>query len=108
MTIRNDEAPQSSRMVSPTKLTVDYFALGHISKFVVPGASRIESNSFEKQNLIDVAFKNPDGSIVLLALNSSDKAQKIEVNWTNKHIDYSLAAGALATFRWQPSPVRQE
>ncbi len=101
--IRNDEAPRSSSMASPTKLTVDYFALGHISKFVVPGAYRIESNSFEKDNLIDVAFKNPDGSVVLLALNGSDKAQKIEVNWTDKHFDYTLAAGTLATFRWQPS-----
>ena len=107
VTIRNDEAAQSSSMAAPTKLTVDYFALGHISKFVVPGAYRIESNTFEKDNVIDVAFKNPDGSVVLLALNSGDKAQKIEVNWENKHFDYTLAAGTLATLQWHASPVRQ-
>ncbi len=106
VTIRNDEAAQSSTMTSPTKLTVDYFALGHISKFVVPGAYRIESDSFEKDNLIDVAFKNPNGSVVLLALNSGDKAQTIEVNWDNKHFDYTLAAGTVATFQWHASPVQ--
>ncbi|MEY2413657.1 MAG: glucosylceramidase [Acidobacteriaceae bacterium] len=107
VTIRNDEAAQSSTMTSPTKLTVDYFALGHISKFVVPGAYRIESNSFEKDSLIDVAFKNLDGSIVLLALNSGDKAQKVEVDWDNEHFDYTLAAGTLVTFQWHGSPVPQ-
>ncbi len=47
--------------------TVDFTALGHASKFVQPGAFRIESNSFGQGSVEDVAFQNPDGSIVLLS-----------------------------------------
>jgi glucosylceramidase len=39
---------------------VEYYALGHASKFVVPGAYRIRSDSFGPGGVQTVAFKNPD------------------------------------------------
>ena len=47
---------------------VDYYTLGHISKFVDPGAQRIDSTSLDN-NIETVAFKNPDGSKVLVLAN---------------------------------------
>ena len=49
----------------PSKIepTVDYTALAHASKFVVPGAQRIESNTFGEGSLEDVAFRNPTKAI---------------------------------------------
>jgi len=35
--------------------------LSHAAKFVVPGAYRIDSNSFGPGVIEDVAFLNPDG-----------------------------------------------
>ena len=108
VTIRNDEAAKASTMASKTKITVDYVALGHISKFVSPGAYRVESNNFDRHNLIDVAFKNTDASFVMLALNSSDRQEEVAVGWAHKQFTYTLAAGALVTFRWNVVAARQK
>lgn len=87
---------------APAKVikTVDYFALGHASKYVLPGAYRIASNTFSKEGLENVAFQNPDGSVVLMALNNSSAPLSFSVNWSDKSFSYSLPAGAVATFRW--------
>src|SRR5262249_41274678 len=60
----------------------DFFQLGQLSKYVRPGAVRIESNNFVTYSysptreiatpgLDDVAFENPDRQRVLLAYNNS-------------------------------------
>ena len=89
---------------SATAMTVDYVALGHASKFVVPGAYRIDSNTFEHGSLEDVAFRNPDGSIVLLVLNGNNQPVPFNVEWKGKYFSSTLQGGAVATFRWSPRP----
>ncbi len=88
---------------SPAKVikTVDYYALGHASRFVRPGAYRIQSNSFAKNGLENVAFQNTDGSIALLALNSSTAPITFAVDCSGKSFSYTLPAGAVATFTWR-------
>jgi len=81
--------------------TVDFTALAHVSKFVRPGARRIESNTFGPGSLEDVAFKNPDGSQVLLVLNSASKPVTFNVGWKNKYAIYTLPGNAAATLTWQ-------
>jgi glucosylceramidase len=83
--------------------TVDFTALGHASKFVQPGALRIESNSFGQGSLEDVAFQNPDGSIVLLVLNGGGSIMKIDISWRGTYASATLGPGVVATFRWTPS-----
>jgi glucosylceramidase len=78
----------------------DYYALGQASKFVVPGASRIDSNSFGSKSIEDVAFKNPDGSRVLVVYNSRPTSKTFQVQWNNEAFSYTLPAGAAATFKW--------
>ena len=80
--------------------TSDYYALGQASKFVTPGASRIDLNSFGAGNLEDVAFKNTDGSKVLVTYNGGSSSKNIQVEWNNEAFSYTLAAGAAATFKW--------
>jgi glucosylceramidase len=89
--------------VSPPAITnnVEYYVLGHLAKFVVPGAYRIDSNSFGHGNIEDVAFQNPDGSIVVLVLNSGSNNTSFGVNWKGQFFTYSLPAGAVATFQWK-------
>jgi glucosylceramidase len=86
---------------STVSTTVDYVALGHASKFVVPGATRIESNS-GTSTLENVAFQNPDGSIVLIALNSGSAVLPFTLQWGKRALQYELAAGSGATFHWNP------
>lgn len=82
--------------------TVDYYILGHASKFVRSGAYRIASNTFGGSSIEDVAFKNPDGSIVVLALNNASSAQTFKILISGQSVSYTLPAGAVATFKWTP------
>ena len=89
--------------VSPSQVifNVEYYVLGHLGKFVVPGAHRINSNTFGAGSIEDVAFQNPDGSIVLLVLNSATSAGTFTVTSNSQSFNYTLPAGALATFEWK-------
>lgn len=80
---------------------VEYYVLGHAAKFVMPGAYRIDSNTFGAGSIEDVAFQNPDGSLALIVLNSGSTGS-FTVNWNNQIFNYNLPAGALATFTWKP------
>jgi O-glycosyl hydrolase len=79
---------------------VDYYALGQFSKFVVPGAVRIGSSSLADGSIENVAFRNPDGSKVLVAHNTTAAARTFRVQWGGRGFSYTLAAGAAATFTW--------
>ncbi|WP_281884626.1 carbohydrate-binding protein [Paenibacillus sp. YYML68] len=78
----------------------EYYAFAHASKFVVPGAVRIKSNTYGAGSIEDVAFKNPDGSKVLIVLNSSKESKLFKVRWGGQSFNYELPAGAVATFKW--------
>lgn len=79
---------------------VEYYALGHISKFVRSGAVRISSTSVN--GLSTVAFKNSDdGSVVLIVLNESASAQGFAIQKGDYSASYSLPSGAATTFVWQ-------
>ena len=78
----------------------DYYALGHFSKFVAPGAVRIDSNQFETRGLYDVAFKNPDGSKVTIVVNSAKTRATFKVRWSGQSITYTLPRQSAATFTW--------
>ncbi len=91
-----NHASQPSQIVP----TVDYTALAHASKFVAPGAYRVESNTFDQGSLEDVAFRNPDGSLVLLVLNSGGSIATFNIAWAGKYASYTLPGSAVATFHW--------
>jgi glucosylceramidase len=76
---------------------VEYYALGHLSKFVDPGAWRIESDDIP--SLPNVAFKNLDGSIVVVAFSPSTE-QTFEIVAGGKGFTYTLPAGSAVTFKW--------
>ena len=80
--------------------TGDYYGLGHASKFVHPGATRIDSTSFGNTSLQTVAFQNPDGSVVLLVLNNETDAKEFHVHWHGREFRTTLDSDALATYVW--------
>ncbi len=77
----------------------DYYGLGQASKFLTPGAYRIDSNA-GSNGVTDVAFKNADGSKVLVVYNAAATQQRFTVQWGGQWFSYALPAGAVATFRW--------
>ncbi len=81
---------------------VEYYALGHASKFVRPGARRVASTTLGAGGIETVAFRNADGSKVLVALNSAGAGQtRFRVRWAGRAFEYALPARSVATFRWQ-------
>jgi glucosylceramidase len=81
---------------------VEYYALAHFSKFIKPGAKRVNSTNFDNSlNMQNVAFVNTDGSKVLVVLNSSTTARKFAVKVDDKKIVYTLEPTAVATIVWQ-------
>jgi len=57
--------------------TNTYYYIGHFSKFIRPGAKRIVSVS-TANTLLTTAFKNKDGSVIIVIMNQSDK----NINYT--------------------------
>ena len=83
----------------------EYYTLGHLARFVQPGAVRIASTSFGTTGwngqVMDVAFRNPDGSTVLVAHNENDNPSTFGVREGDQAFTYALPGGALATFTWR-------
>jgi glucosylceramidase len=78
--------------------TIEYYTTGHLTKFVKPGAFRIDSSA--NSTIPNVAYKNPDGSKALIAHNGGTSSQSVRVNWGNQSIVYTLPARTTATFTW--------
>ena len=77
----------------------EYYILGHVSKFVDPGAYRIDSTNNLPGMPENVAFLNPDGSLVLIV--QSDTQVTFSVTWKSQHFTYTLPAKAAVTFKWR-------
>ena len=75
-----------------------YYVIGHASKFVPGGSTRIASNDLE--NLSNVAFTRPDGKKVLIVLNTGKETRNFKIGYKGKVAPAYLTAGAVATFIW--------
>ena len=91
------------RSTTPSRpvFTADYYAIGHASRFVHPGAVRIGSTDLGRASLETVAFQNPDHSIALIVLNNASSAQQFTVAVGGKRFRSTLPPGALATYTWR-------
>ncbi|MGP8173759.1 MAG: glycoside hydrolase family 30 protein [Terracidiphilus sp.] len=84
------------------KPEVDYYVIGQASRFVLPGAVRIASNEPAGTQLKDVAFRNPDGAVVLYTVNNGTASQDLRIGFHGQTVATTLPAGAVATFVWKP------
>jgi glucosylceramidase len=87
----------------------EYYTIGHLAKFVHPGAVRIATTSFGTTGwngqIMDVAFRNPDGSTALVVHNENDDPRSFAIAVGDQVLDYTLPGGALATFTWPPNSL---
>jgi glucosylceramidase len=85
----------------------EYYTLGHLARFVKPGATRIASTSFGttgwNAQIMDAAFRNRDGSTALVVHNENDDPRSFAVQEGGASFEYTLPGGALATFTWPRS-----
>jgi glucosylceramidase len=86
----------------------EYYVFAHASRFVRPGARRIESST-GTSDLSNVAFRNKDdGSLVLIVVNSSTEARRFSVQYARRNFAYELPGKSVATFVWNSKQKRHE
>jgi glucosylceramidase len=77
---------------------VEYYVLGHASRFVKPGARRVSSSA--DGSVADVAFRNVDGTLVMIAHNRADREVALTVVERGRAFHAVLPAGEVVTFVW--------
>jgi glucosylceramidase len=80
---------------------IDYYDIGHITKFVTNGAYRV-SSTYDNQ-ILNVAFVNPNKSIALLVFNDTLVDKTIRVAWGGQSFAYTVPSKASITFKWTPA-----
>ncbi|HJV43699.1 glycoside hydrolase family 30 protein [Caulobacter sp.] len=79
--------------------TQEYYAFGHASRFVRPGAVRIGSPA-KVGDLRTVAFQNRDGGRVLIVLNVGHAPASFAIGDGARRFKATLPARAAGTFTW--------
>lgn len=81
---------------------VEYYTIAHMSKFVRPGAFRVQSDRLSASSQLEhVAFLNPDGSKVLVILNQGADNRKFTVAVGENQYSYTIDPNAVATLVWK-------
>lgn len=79
------------------KMNAEYYAIGHYGKMVQPGAKRLISTG---DVLKGVAFRNPDGTLVYMAVYYGNLSKEIIIQSDKKTFSYIFKPGEVATFKW--------
>lgn len=92
-------AQNSLVVVDPATKSFEYshefYVMKHFSHFIQPGAKRIQTSDYN--NLL--AFKNPDGSIIIVAGNFGIEDKTISISIQHKIIQMTLKANSFNTFK---------
>lgn len=77
-------------------LTPTYYYIGHFSRFIEPGASRV-STSASRSTIESTTFQNPDGNLVTVVMNRTDKALNYTLVVGGQEARTSIPAHAMQT-----------
>ncbi len=77
---------------------VSYYIIAHASKFVPEGSVKIASTVVG--NLNNVAFKTPEGKIVLIVENDGTATEQFNIKFKDQWVSTSLDGGSVATYIW--------
>jgi glucosylceramidase len=72
----------------------EFYLMKHFGAFIAPGATRISAMGNDDV----LAFRNPDGAIVVVASNRDDDALRVTLRTMGKRLSASLPAQSFNTF----------
>lgn len=78
------------------KYNHEYYLLKHVSHYVLPGAKRL-ATSGDYDNIL--AFKNTDGSTILVLQNDQDKAKTVHFKLDDETFSVDLTADSFTTLK---------
>lgn len=85
-----------------TSRNVEYYSLAHVGRFVPRGSVRILTPARTASHVESVAFRTPDGRLVLVLLNDNQAKQTVTVRWSGKSVSVPMPGHAVATATWTP------
>jgi glucosylceramidase len=74
-----------------------YYYIGHFSKYIRPGAKRIACSSSRAQ-LLTTGFRNPDGSIAVVVMNTGPSKVSHFLYFGNRAVEAVSLAHSISTF----------
>ncbi len=81
--------------------TPEHYLFGLYSRFVQAGAVRIASTPGSAETVTDVAFRNPDGTVVTVVINQTALPQTFIVRSERNQLWTTLAAKTAASYVWR-------
>ncbi len=79
---------------------VEYYVLGHASRFVLPGAYRVKSETRDTDVEASAFLNNDKSRVVILHRKSGNAALTIAID--GRRYEVKLPTGSVATLRWSP------
>ncbi len=118
----NRGCPRCTGLITVSEAThsvrfgANFYDLGQVARYVRPGAVRLEAQRpvhdlgglgpYEiSRGVDDAAFRNADGSRVLVAYDNARRAALISVGWRGSWVSLRLPAHATVTLRWNALPA---
>jgi glucosylceramidase len=89
-----------SKTLQPERL-LEYYVYGQFMRFVQRGAVRIESTS-PRADLKHVAFRNPDGKLVLIVVHGGTQESTVKVGAGAQTFAPHVLGKSINTFVWTP------
>ena len=80
--------------------TALYYYVAHFSKFVRPGATRIETRSSNPRDIRAISFQNADHTLVTQLVNSRSEPASVQVKWHDQSLVATLPATSITTLQW--------
>ncbi|HZP16955.1 MAG TPA: glycoside hydrolase family 30 beta sandwich domain-containing protein [Terriglobales bacterium] len=77
-----------------------YYYLAHFSRFVRPGAVRVQTSG-SQPGVRAMAFQGPDGGMVLELMNSGKNDTDVNVSWHGRQVRLNLPAISIMTALWK-------
>ena len=78
----------------------DYYLLGQFSRFIRPGAERIECPFGDPSTLTAVAFRNPEGGMAVVLVNQTVKSQPFSITVGQHACTGTVPEKSVATVTW--------
>ncbi len=82
-----------------------HYRYGLLSKFIQKDAVRIYSDWGSSSTVTNVAFRNPDGTIVVVVVNSNSSTQSFKMLIPEGQINASIPSKSIAAYKWTPSGI---
>lgn len=79
---------------------VELYSLAHVGRFVPRGSVRISTPERSASGIESVAYRTPEGRVVLVLLNDAQVKQTVTVRWDGRSAAIPMPGSSLATATW--------